>query len=60
MVVYTRLDTHTERIIVYACHTIGNCDGGQTTATVERIIANTCYGENYNSLEIISLPQLKW
>ena len=32
----------------------------QTATARERIVPNACYGENYNSLEIILLPQLKW
>ena len=33
---------------------------GSLNTTIERTIANACYGEIYNSLEIILLPQLKW
>ena len=49
-----------ERIISNARHTIGNSDGGEARATRERRISNACYGENYNSLEIISLPRFEW
>ena len=29
-------------------------------ATSIRCFSNTCYGENYNSLEIILLPRFEW
>ena len=49
-----------ESSIADAGHAAGDGDGGQAAAAIESRIADACYGENYNSLEIISLPQPKW
>ena len=39
-----------------AFHTFGDNNGGQTGATIKSRSSYTCYGEIYNSLEIILLP----
>ena len=46
----------TERFVADGNHAVGNVHRSQADATKERISANCCYGGNYNSLEIISLP----
>ena len=40
LVIYTRLDTATERILSYTCYAARNSNGRQASATLESIIAN--------------------
>ena len=56
MVTNALLDTAIERTIADGRHWVSNGDARQAGAAGERRVANACYGENYNSLEIILLP----
>ncbi len=49
-----------EHTVGQAGQTLAQRDVCQVVTPLEGIVADSCYGENYNSLEIISLPQFGW
>ena len=43
LIIYTRLDTTTERIPSNACHAVWDGDGGKAATVPERTFTNACH-----------------